>query len=93
MASYLFQFLNGISERIGADRVDYDEAERMFRAVCDKEGIVFLVPADNVLSVRKNPPIVGEMTVDLYVDDSKLREAIGRALQSHDQRLARTLTH
>lgn len=83
MAAYLFTFLNGTTERVGADRVDYDPDERIFRAVCDTEGVVYIAPAGNVRSVQKNPPLGGGPTIDLYLDNSKFRAAIEKVVEEN----------
>lgn len=83
MAAYLITFLNGTTERVGADRIDYDPDERIFRAACDSEGVVLIAPADNVRSVQKNPPLGGGPTLDLYLDNSKVRAAIEKVVEEN----------
>lgn len=89
MAAYLFTFLNGTTERVGADRVDYDLDDRVFRAVCETDGIVFIAPAANVLSVRKDPPLSGEGAISLQFDGTDFRGVIERAVRTHASGISR----
>lgn len=88
MAAYLFTFLNGATERVGADRIDYEPDERIFRAICDTEGVVYIAPAGNVRSVQKNPPLGGAPSIDLYLDNSKFRAAIEKAVEENFRQTA-----
>ncbi|GAA2192732.1 hypothetical protein [Streptomyces bangladeshensis] len=80
MASFEFHFLNHDTERVGADRIEYDDVARVFQAVCDGEGTVYIAPAANVRSIRKDPPIGGEASVELYLNDEQIKASIDAAL-------------
>lgn len=81
MATFEFHYLNHDTERVGADRVDYDDETRIFRAVCDDEGIVYIAPAANVRSVRKDPPIGGSASTELYLNDQKIKASVDEVLR------------